>query len=447
MLLEPLRHIRSVPGFDVVIFRRTNPELERAGGLWPESYQLYAGPPFHAQANKTDKTWTFPPHGNTITFAHMQHAEDRYSWHGTEFPLICFDELTTFEEIQFFYMLSRNRSKCGVPPYIRATTNPEADTWVAEFLDWWINPDTGYVDPERCFDAVTRRPRLRWFSRDAAGTLRWADTPEAVQGVGHPLSVSFVPAGLKDNPALIRRDPGYIDRLRLLPFVERARLLGDPELGGNWKVRPASGGVFDRRWFRLVDAPPADVAYRLRYWDKAGTEGAGNWSVGVLMGQTAGGLFVVEDVVRGQWAAPERERMVLLTAEADGHEVTVYVEREPGSGGKESAEHTVAAVRAAGRWAEADAPRSSKVSRAGPLSAQAEAGNVLVRRAPWTKAFLDELHDFPQGLFADQVDAATGAYNMLVFGVRPVEDHRDIEAELRGETADLEDEFGGSFLR
>jgi hypothetical protein len=31
-------------------------------------------------------------------------------------------------------MTSRNRSTCGVRPYIRATCNPDADSWVADFL-------------------------------------------------------------------------------------------------------------------------------------------------------------------------------------------------------------------------------------------------------------------------------------------------------------------------
>ena len=48
--------------------------------------------------------------------------------------LICFDELTHFTAHQFFYMVSRNRSTCGVRPYIRATCNPDADSWVADFL-------------------------------------------------------------------------------------------------------------------------------------------------------------------------------------------------------------------------------------------------------------------------------------------------------------------------
>ena len=72
-----------------------------------------------------------------------------YGWQGAQITLICFDELTHFSAHQFFYMVSRNRSTCGVRPYIRATCNPDADSWVADFLTWWIDPESGLPIPER----------------------------------------------------------------------------------------------------------------------------------------------------------------------------------------------------------------------------------------------------------------------------------------------------------
>ena len=46
-------------------------------------------------------------------------------------------------------MLSRNRTTCGIRPYVRATCNPDADSWVADFISWWIDQETGYPIPER----------------------------------------------------------------------------------------------------------------------------------------------------------------------------------------------------------------------------------------------------------------------------------------------------------
>jgi hypothetical protein len=73
-------------------------------------------------------------------------------------------------ESQFFYMLSRNRSMCGVRPYVRSTTNSDADSWVATFIAWWIDQDTGYPLPERA-------GVLRWFVR-VNDTMVWADSAE-----------------------------------------------------------------------------------------------------------------------------------------------------------------------------------------------------------------------------------------------------------------------------
>jgi hypothetical protein len=67
-------------------------------------------------------------------------------------------------------MVSRNRSTRGVRPYMRATCNPDADSWVAEFVAWWIDQETGFPIPERA-------GALRYFVR-AAEKIVWADRPE-----------------------------------------------------------------------------------------------------------------------------------------------------------------------------------------------------------------------------------------------------------------------------
>jgi hypothetical protein len=93
------------------------------------------------------------PRAGKIKFSHLQLATTVYDWQGAQITLICFDKLTHFTAHQFFYMASRNRSNCGVKPYIRATCNPDADSWVAEFLAWWIDQETGFRSlsvPEFC---------------------------------------------------------------------------------------------------------------------------------------------------------------------------------------------------------------------------------------------------------------------------------------------------------
>lgn len=91
--------------------------------------------------------WQFPK-GAKVYFRHLERDDSVFSWQGSEICLLEFDELTHFSE-QFFYMLSRNQSTCGVKPYVRARRNPDSDSWVAKFIQWWWDPDTGYAIPER----------------------------------------------------------------------------------------------------------------------------------------------------------------------------------------------------------------------------------------------------------------------------------------------------------
>ena len=120
LILEPLRHVGRVPGFTAVFFRRTTPQITNPGGLWDESQNFYprlGGTP-HLRAQE----WRWP-RGGKIKFSHLQLGTTVHDWQGAQITLICFDELTHFTAHQFFYMVSRNRSTCGVRPYIRATCN------------------------------------------------------------------------------------------------------------------------------------------------------------------------------------------------------------------------------------------------------------------------------------------------------------------------------------
>jgi len=56
--------------------------------------------------------------------------------------------------------------------------------------------------------------------------------------------------------------------------------------------------------------------------------------------------------------------------------------------------------------------------RANPVSSQAEAGNVKLVRGKWINDFLDEAELFPYGAHDDQVDAVSGAFEMLTRRIR-----------------------------
>ena len=205
------------------------------------------------------------------------------------------------------------------------------------------------------------------------------------------------------------------------PVVERdEKALGSLAAAGQLQQRPAprGGDMFPIERFNVAEARPApdDIAASIRYWDKAGTDGTrgqktGAQTAGVLMHRLKDGRFFIADCQFGRWAALERERRIKAVAESDGRGVRIYVEQEPGSGGKESAEATIRNL--AGWPVFADRPTGDKEMRATPYAAQVQGGSVWVLRASWNLPFLHEHQAFPVGRTKDMVDASAAAFNLL----------------------------------
>lgn len=178
---------------------------------------------------------------------------------------------------------------------------------------------------------------------------------------------------------------------------------------------PPGGGMFKVDHFQILpQMPPMNhVVKTVRYWDKAGTEGGrGAFTVGVRMSLLSNGHWVVEDVKRGRWGTHEREAIIQETARNDGTRVIIWIEQEPGSGGKESAEGTIRNL--AGFTIYAERPTGDKAFRADPYSVQVNNGNFALLNGEWNREFLEEHRFFPYSTFKDQVDASSGAFNKLV---------------------------------
>src|SRR5260370_22351481 len=345
LILEPLRHVGRIANFSAVFFRRTTPEITKPGGLWDESQNFY--PRLGGTPHRGAREWRWPRAGK-IKFSHLQFDSTVYDWQGAQITLICFDELTHFSRHQFFYMISRNRSTCGVRPYIRATCNPDADSWVADFLAWWIDPESGRPVSERA-------GVLRYYIRVSDKIIR-ADRPEELMqdlprpedfapGIDppRPISVTLIPATVFDNPVLLRINPEYFTWLLSLPLLERERLLG-----GNWKIRPAAGLYFKREWCAVVDEVPADLDV-IRYWDLAATEKTEfndpDWTVGVTLAREQNGGYGRLGVVPGRANPGDVDTLLLNTATQDGTRVRIGFGQDPGQARHSQALHPVRALR------------------------------------------------------------------------------------------------------
>lgn len=192
---------------------------------------------------------------------------------------------------------------------------------------------------------------------------------------------------------------------------------------GNPTVQGGTLFPIEKFIIRTDPLHPDEVKRSVRYWDKAGTQDGGAYTAGVLMHHLKNGRWCVSDVYRKQVDVWNREKDIKSIAEIDkiawGPHYEVWIEQEPGSGGKESAQRTIANL--AGMTCKADRPRGDKELRAEPYAAQVQGGNIEVMKKSWTKIFMDEHEYFPNGKYKDQVDAASAAFAKMapnIFGTK-----------------------------
>jgi hypothetical protein len=249
LLLEFLRNI-EVPGWGGVIFRRTSTQIRNEGGLWDTSMGLY--PNVGASPKETTLEWIFDETVK-LKFNHLEYDKNVLDWQGAQIPFIGFDELTHFSKYMFFYLLSRNRSTCGIKPYVRAVCNPDPDSWLSDFIAWWIDQNTGFPIPER--DGV-----VRYMIRDGENYI-WGDTMEEVLRLGNHLieplllkskinpkefvkSVTFISGSIYDNQELLKVNPGYLANLLSQDEQTKSQLLHN-----NWKIVISDNDIYDHTSF------------------------------------------------------------------------------------------------------------------------------------------------------------------------------------------------------
>lgn len=289
-----------------------------------------------------------------------------------------------------------------------------------EVWDWFWSVPMTRVQPGTTVIVL----HTRWHQEDLTGRL--LDSPG-----GHEWDYIRVPA-LCDDPStdILGRRIGesiWEDRFSA-EYYENLRVQHGPyRFAGMYQQSPSplDGEMFKRANWQRCDVAPAKLSL-VRQWDLAGTEGAGDWTVGLLMGRADDGRVFILDVVRDRVDALGVENLLRSTAEADrdkyGGRVRIHLEQEPGSSGKTLAANYIRVV-LAGHPAKAEPSTGDKILRALPFSAQQSAGNVsLVRQLrdgqyvqpAWWDELIEEMAIFPQGGHDDQVDAASLAFSKLV---------------------------------
>ncbi|MFA4974887.1 MAG: phage terminase large subunit [bacterium] len=252
----------------------------------------------------------------------------------------------------------------------------------------------------------------RWHEDDLGGRLL-----EDMRQGGDQWAIINFPALAEEGDPLGRSagDPLWPDRFSLPELEKVRRTLGSYFWAALYQQRPApsEGGLFKRHWFEIVGAYPSDCN-RVRRWDIAATAKGGDYTCGLLLGEKDGAFYVI-DVRRTQENPAGVEALIRQTADLDGPDTSIRMEQEPGSSGKGIIDHYARYVLRG--YAFKGVPSTgSKVERARPVSAAAEAGNVKIVRGSWNAAFLDEVSAFPTGKHDDIVDTLSGSFSDLTLG-------------------------------
>ena len=369
LLMAALQYVDQ-PDYSALLLRRSYADLALPGALMDRAKEWLI--PTEAHWRESSKTWTFPS-GATLSFGYLEHTGDEYRYQSTEFAFIGFDELTQFEEKQYRYMFSRLRrlADSTVPLRMRTASNPGGigHEWV----------------------------RSRFIDDDPLNQRR-----------------VFISARLPDNPYLDQ--DAYVESLDQLDPITRRQLLD-----GDWSARQP-GNLFQREWFDVVEDVPVFINKSVRYWDLAATPKRPgtdpDYTVGARIDYASDGLYYLVDVQRLRGTPADVERRIAQTAAVDGASTHIVIEQEPGASGVNTIynyvtrvlpEFTVRGQRSTG----------SKLERAGPVSSQAEVGNIRLLRGMWVAEFLDEGEAVPFGGHDDQVDALSGAMMRLRSGQYP----------------------------
>lgn len=444
-----------VPGvkrYRALILRRTTGELVGGGGLWDEAMSFYGDLGGRPRAgNNLD--WTFEADSrvtrdrNRVEFSHMEQESDKLKHQGKQYNFVGFDELTHFTTTQFWYLFGRLRSTNGVPKRLRATCNPDPESWVFELVGWWIDDD-GWAIPER--SGV-----LRWMIRDPkSGEIVWFDSKEAAAteappGV-KPISLTFINSRLTDNKILLESDPEYLSRVAIQGGAVAAAHAGlgvagfadGIDRGGNWKRQGEGGWLFRREKVVDADDPPSAVVFTVRAWDKAASAPTTynpdpDWTRGVRVSLCVGGEIWIDDIQSFRLAYAELAEQMRAVATVDGPTVRQCLWQDSAGAGKISVDsmkvHAFAGMpvvvvpsgsptTSTLRTPSGAKASANKIAWAESIAPSINGSTVSMKpKIPFSSDLLRELHEFPFAKHDDIVDAlALGIHTLTKVLEKPM---------------------------
>jgi predicted phage terminase large subunit-like protein len=283
-------------------------------------------------------------------------------------------------------------------------------------------------DPHKADEArsdVMRQNVIDWFQTTMESRTNSPDTPIIVimqrlherdlagwlidGGNGEEWESLVLPALTDDDTTALW--PAKHDVAALLRMQEASPYT----FAGQYGQRPAplAGGIIKPDRIEVIEALPAGMQW-VRAWDFGATEGGGDPTVGAKLGLTKEGRVIIADITRGQWGPEGVEAAMKNTAGRDGTSCRIRIPQDPGQAGKAQ---VASMVRLLSGYSVAAAPVSGdKITRAEPLAAQINVGNVSMLRADWNDALVSEMRMFPNGAHDDQVDACADAYAALHTG-------------------------------
>lgn len=288
---------------------------------------------------------------------------------------------------------------------IKSRLEAESPTYRENLIDWWGDVYTRLEEP----GGAAIVTHTRWHQADLIGHLTNPDM--AVDD----FVVIRLPAIAEEND-LLGRQPGealWPERYPLAKLEKRRETLGEYRFAAEYQQKPIarSGQLFDPLLIEIIDEAPECKAWA-RFYDLAATaKSRADYTAGLKMGITEDEYIILADMFRGQMTPTDVHEGIVQNAQIDGRHVPIRLEAE--KQGIVQLDYLLDDERLRGYTIDAMPPVGDKYTRAQPFASRVKNRRVKMVRGTWNRAYLEELATFPSGANDDQVDASSGAYEML----------------------------------